>query len=151
MGSEIRFWNQVEVGEVEDCWLWKGTIEQGYGRLYFGGRRRYAHQVAWELANDRTIPKGLCILHSCDTQNCVNPGHLRLGSQEQNMREMKDKGRSLRGSAHPHAKLDEDKVSLIRKVAGKKRITQKEIAELAGISYGQVRKIIAGERWQHVE
>lgn len=151
MSSEIRFWNNVEIGEVDECWIWKGRIEQGYGRVYFDGRRRYVHQVAWELANDRTIPKGLCILHSCDTEACVNPAHLRLDSQAQNMKQMSERGRSTRGERSVQSKLTEEQVRVIRKIAGKKRITQREIAVLAGISYGQVRKIVSGERWKHVE
>lgn len=81
-----RFWAKVD--RSGDCWLWMGKRIVKYG--YFNHRR--AHRVAWELTHG-DIPKGLYVLHSCDNPPCVNPAHLRLGTQFDNMADMHDRGR----------------------------------------------------------
>ena len=89
-----RFWSKVD--RSGECWLWTAAKVQGYGS--FDGRR--AHRVAWELAYG-PIPKGVgyhgtCVLHRCDTPACVNPAHLRLGTQADNMADRDAKGRQRR-------------------------------------------------------
>jgi hypothetical protein len=101
---EERFWSQVDIGKNGACWLWKGRKHQGYGRIYFKGKQRYVHRIAWELANGIPVPDGLFVLHSCDEPSCVNPSHLRLGNQAQNMKEMKERGRSTFGERNAAAK-----------------------------------------------
>ena len=151
MNSEERFWNQVKVGDPDECWLWGGKMDQGYGRLYRKGKRIYAHRYAWTLANKREIPAGLFVLHSCDHPSCVNPAHLRLGTQADNMKQMRERGRSTFGERNASAKLTEEQVKEIRRIEKEGKLSQKEIAKLVGVSYGQVRKVISGERWKHVE
>lgn len=92
-----RFWSKVL--KTETCWLWQRQVNnKGYGCLsmYRADKGRhyptYAHRVAWSLTNG-PIPDGLNVLHHCDTPACVNPDHLFLGSQRDNMRDCRDKGR----------------------------------------------------------
>lgn len=54
--------------------------------------RAYAHRVAWELTYG-PIPNGLRVLHTCDNPRCVNPGHLMLGTQSDNIADSMRKGR----------------------------------------------------------
>jgi hypothetical protein len=69
----------------------------GYGQI--GGtvdgrqERKYAHRLAWELANNRPVPDGLVVMHSCDNPRCVNPSHLSVGTQSQNIHDSIRKGR----------------------------------------------------------
>ena len=92
-----RFWEWVRITDPEGCWEWVGAKSyNGYGRFSIGGRYYGTHRVAYELFGG-SIPTGMCILHSCDNPPCVNPAHLRLGTQLDNMRDMHAKGRARQG------------------------------------------------------
>jgi HNH endonuclease len=80
-----------KVNETTGCWLWSlKPNRDGYGK--FGHKRKLAHRVSYE-AFVGIIPSGKCILHRCDTRNCVNPDHLFIGTQQDNMADMYAKGR----------------------------------------------------------
>lgn len=95
---EERLMRLVDVRGPDDCWLFKGAKDQhGYGVLSWpttGHRQvpRRAHRAMWELCNG-IIPDGLMVCHSCDNPPCVNPRHLWLGTQGDNMSDMREKGR----------------------------------------------------------
>jgi hypothetical protein len=87
-----RFWSKVIVSP-SGCWLWAAAKDhRGYGRYSLNGRDPAAHRVAHE-ALIGPIPDGLYVLHGCDTPSCVNPNHLRAGTQGDNLRECVDRGR----------------------------------------------------------
>lgn len=76
------------------CWLWIGaTRPNGYGNVNINGRTTGAHRASWALHHG-SIPDGMQVLHRCDVRNCVNPAHLFLGSQRDNMQDMITKGRA---------------------------------------------------------
>jgi hypothetical protein len=97
-----RFWERVKKGA--GCWLWTGyRMPNGYGRMGAGGWSKnggslLAHRVSYEL-HKGSIPDGICVMHSCDNPRCVNPAHLSLGSQADNMADKARKGRARRKKA----------------------------------------------------
>lgn len=75
------------------CWLWTAvTNNHGYGVFWSEGKNLRAHRVSWELHNT-TIPKQKSVLHKCDNTFCVNPEHLYLGTQKNNVDDMVNRKR----------------------------------------------------------
>ena len=86
------FGNTVTVGE---CWEYQGSRHNvsGHGRIHYNGRIQRAHRVAWELVYSPINEHEDCVLHKCDNPPCVNPGHLFLGTQLDNIADRDSKGR----------------------------------------------------------
>ena len=87
---------------TEGCWLWTGTFgTRGYGQFRPGRAAEGqvgAHRAAWAIFFGEFDQK-LFVLHRCDTPACVNPAHLFLGTHQDNMQDMTQKGRHPRGNA----------------------------------------------------
>lgn len=116
------------------CYLWFGaTNVDGYGRFNLNGKIENAHRAAFMQANGR-IPAGMLVLHSCDNRACVNPEHLRLGSDADNA---KDKIKRLRVPR----KISDADVEEIRAASGRYR----DIADAYGISASYVSLIKDGK------
>lgn len=81
------------------CKIWDGPVSHGYGQR---GKRR-AHRIAYEDAYG-PIPEGLGVLHRCDVKLCVEPTHLFLGTQRDNLNDMRAKGRDRNNSPEAVAK-----------------------------------------------
>lgn len=143
-----RFLEKIEAGEPDLCWPWRGRPDSdGYGRFQVGRTSRLAHRVAYELLVG-PIPDGLLVRHTCDNPPCVNPRHLMLGTDLDNMRDMYARGRApnRRGEAHPRAKLTPDAVRDIRR-------STEPVAVLAGrygVSAGAVWFARTGVTWSDV-
>lgn len=98
---ESRFWSKVD--KTHNCWLWRAMIIAGYGRLRVGKQIVGAHQVSWRLHRG-PIPKGLVVCHNCpdgDKPHCVNPQHLFLAAQTENLRDAARKKGKKHLSTHP--------------------------------------------------
>ena len=78
------------------CLLWTGFVDKGGYPMTLGPTRNlvYVSRVLWEALNDRSLLTGECVLHRCDTPACINPKHLFIGSQRDNMLDCIRKGRS---------------------------------------------------------
>lgn len=78
-----RFWQKVE--KTDTCWLWQaGKSDRGYG-IYYAGKMRRAHIVAYELMVG-SVPEGLELDHTCRIRHCVNPDHLEPVTHQENCR-----------------------------------------------------------------
>src|SRR3990167_8449978 len=86
----------------------------GYGRVTVNRKPLYAHRQAYVKAFGE-IPAGKYVYHKCDNKKCVNPEHLFIGTQLQNMQDCKAKGRIARGFRLPFTKLSETDIAEIIK------------------------------------
>lgn len=80
--------------KTDSCWLWQGSLRNkiGYGQIRLNKNNYYVHRVAYEHWVGE-IPKGKILMHSCDVRNCINPAHLKIGTQKENMLDASIKGR----------------------------------------------------------
>lgn len=155
---EKRFWDRVDKRGLSECWEWKGArFKTGYGavNLWKDGGVCYAHRVAYVLTAGHEIPKGLCVMHTCDNKPCCNPNHLMLGTTRDNNHDAWDKGRvskpPLKNGEHaPLAKLTEHEVVEIRKLC-EIGLTLTSIGELFNVSRVNVRYIRDRMTWRHVK
>ncbi len=136
-----RFEDKFILEPNTDCWLWiAGTSPRGYGRFKVDGKLEQAHRVSYELYVG-PIPDGLWVLHRCDIYSCVNPEHLFLGTQQDNVDDMIAKG----GHYWPHAVLSGSDVREIRLLRG--QVTQGELGQRFGVCQGHISKIQLNEKW----
>lgn len=77
-----RFFKKVN--KTENCWLWLGAIARGYGVYSVKSKPVKAHRFLWEKVNG-PIPYGLVLDHLCRVRSCVNPEHLRIATQRENI------------------------------------------------------------------
>jgi hypothetical protein len=135
---EILFWRRVDKKGPDDCWIWIGsTTTHGYGQFKLG-----AHRYSWELANG-PIPAGYLVCHTCDVRNCVNPNHLFLGTNKDNLHDASLKGRLSRGENHPSAILTKEEVIEIYK-SNKPRM---ELKKIYHVSYRVIERIKNRKTW----
>jgi hypothetical protein len=146
MSIEERF-NARWIGEPNSgCWLWCGSVSSdGYGTFHADGKQRGAHRVAYELHCGK-IPVGMHVCHRCDVPSCVNPSHLFLGTNQDNMRDKMKKGRwrGQSGEAHWSSKLSESDVGAIRA----SHLSGAEAARCFGVSRSLVSQIRLRQVWR---
>jgi hypothetical protein len=126
------------------CWLWTGNASK-YGHFQANGVQTLAHRVSW-MIHHGGIPKGMFVCHKCDTPLCVNPAHLFLGTQKDNMGDAKVKGRYEFGEQRWNSKLTKQQVLEIRQDYRSSHI----IASEYGISASHVRNIKHNRLWRSI-
>ena len=140
-----------KVNKTDSCWLWEGTLNRKYGafRRFINDKWTMykAHRFAYEYFKGE-IPQGMFVCHSCDVPHCVNPDHLWLGTQKENMADMVKKGRKINGFKKNCANLNfkiAEEIRQVFKQGGKK---YPEIAKMFNTSTAQVCRIINNKIWK---
>lgn len=128
------------------CWEYTGGLNgAGYGNIWDNGRTRSAHVVSHEI-HKGPIPEDTCVLHSCDYKPCINPDHLFLGTQHDNIHDMIDKGRDgFKGTRNGRCLLTEIQVVEIKQLL--LDYTQQHIADIYGVSRPTIAAIKSGRIW----
>jgi hypothetical protein len=160
-----RFWASVQKGADNECWLWAaGRTGRGYGAFYIDGKQMPAHRFSMMIKANHPLPDGWFVLHSCDNPPCVNPRHLRLGTQKENVADAIERNRHknpppvpserpyehcARGTQIHTAKLNEWAVRDLLK----ERLTGRNFTDLGqefGLDATTVADICKGKGWSHV-
>lgn len=149
-----RYWAKVRIRLIDDCWTWKPPKSKagGYGQFSIGKFVTGSHRIAWMLENQRLIPDDRFVLHQCHNPACCNPHHLYLGTHQDNMRDMRQAGRSSRnrGENHPKAKLTEIQVEKIRHLCAT-IVPWKIVADDYGVTPATISLIARGKSYPHAK
>lgn len=142
---ETRFWSKVDKRGPRECWLWTGARKfDGYGRIWDGRGNALAPRIAWLLTTGEAVPSGLCVCHRCDNPPCVNPAHLFLATNADNVRDCHAKGRWTRGETHGNAKLSGAQVQAI---LSDSNTPAADLARELGVSPSAINDIKRGRSW----
>ena len=149
-----RFWLHVDLdGPIHpihgQCWVWTAGTRDGYGQIKCLGRRVNAHRLSWEI-NCGEIPDGFCVLHKCDNRLCVNPFHLFLGTNQDNVDDKMEKGRAPRGEKNGLHKLTEEEVLKIRAMYKEGHYSQRELGKLFGVVHSRISSVVRKVAWTHI-
>lgn len=147
--SDILF--ERAIIQENGCWEYSGSKNQnGYGVLTYRNVPNTTHRIAYDLCVG-DIPKGAHVLHTCDNRACCNPEHLFLGTQQDNMDDMRSKGREPKpvGVANGRAKLKDSDIPEIRqKIALGLRCS--DLAMEYKVGWSTINRIKQGTHWRHV-
>lgn len=150
--ADARFASRVGVPDfITGCWPWNGTREKGYGQFYVGksnGISIYAraHRIAYARVHGY-IPAGLLVMHSCDNPPCVNPEHLSVGTDADNVRDRDTRCRGYHGERHHSARLSEQDVRDIRR---DETSTTTWLAKKYGVRWAAIDRARRGVTWRHL-
>ena len=145
LSLEDRFWSKVN--KNKSCWEWIGAkFSSGYGVIRVSGKSKRSHRVSYEL-NVGPIPEGMSVLHKCDNPVCVNPVHLFVGTQQDNMKDRGDKGRTAKGEDSGVSKLTRKQVDKIRDEYKNTKTTHAELGKKYNICRSQITCVINRKNW----
>ena len=111
------------------------------------GKPKLAHRVAYEISVDE-IPDGMFVLHKSDNRKCVNPKHLFLGTNADNVKDMIKKGRQAKGERNGRSKLTEEEVIMIRNLYATGDFTYNKLASLFPVCSRSIQSIVKEEYWK---
>lgn len=145
---KIFFKNFIKKSKSE-CWPWIGCKnKKGYGVFRMFARGIQAHRASWWIHKGEKVPDHLLACHTCDNPSCVNPDHIFIGTNKDNMRDMVEKGRKPRplGELSHNSKLKEFEVLEIYK----SHLPASAIHEKYGVSQSTIWAIRKGDCWTHL-
>jgi HNH endonuclease len=143
----IRFFKYFT--KTEFCWLWVGNkLPKEYGQFYFSHKKILAHRFSY-LYHFGNLPQSLDVLHTCDNPSCVNPEHLFLGTNQDNVNDKVAKNRQRKGERIPSSKLNAKEVLEIRakSVNGE---SSSSIAKEYAVNRRNISFIINRTTWKHI-
>ena len=129
------------------CWEWQNSLnDDGYGKFHLHGRKQLAHRVSYKIYKGE-IPEELCVLHSCDNPKCVNPSHLFTGSHQDNMKDMRGKGRGNIGERHGLSVFNEKQIIEIRNLYPS--LSYQKIADIYEVNKTTIEDIVKRNTWKY--
>lgn len=122
----------------------------GYAKTTRAGRSLMMHRVVYCEYNGISVDSigGLIVRHTCDNPRCINPVHLVVGTQQDNMDDKVARGRAVRGSAHAVSKLTEEQVAAIRSEYVPRKVSQRTLARKYNVTQALIWYVL-NKGWTH--
>lgn len=159
-----RFQKYVSNTPTSDgCILWNGSAgKHGHGVFFIMSSKNpingfgrkgliYAHRASLMIFRETKVDNDLCVCHKCDNPRCVNPDHLFIGTQQDNIKDMFEKKRwrgfpPMKGKENPNSKLCEQDIVNIRKSS----LSGRQLAKKYFVTPANISSIKSGKTWKHV-
>ncbi len=160
-----KFWSKVTGMENENsCWTWTGSVrsnDKPYGRMVIDKKHHGCHRLSYYFKYGIN-PLSFDVLHTCDNPRCVNPTHLKLGTNSDNVADKVRKGRQarnvawnkgqdgLKGMKNASSKLTDETV---RKIRAEYKFGENGAYVLAkeyGVSKPLIYNIVKRKSWKHI-
>lgn len=151
-----RFWSKVDIKSSNECWNWIGTLDAGgYGKLYMSHPKPttlMAHRVSYFIHNNNRLPDNKIVMHTCDNPSCVNPDHLKMGTQKDNVLDCvkKDRRSPQDGENNHRAILSNDDALKIKDLYQTGKYNHRELGDMFGVHGGTISNIVQGKTWTDV-
>lgn len=147
-----NIWKYIDIKGEDECWKWKRCKDgKGYGVTSLGGKQYLIHRLVYEQTYTK-IPEGIFVCHSCDNPACCNPMHLWLGTHQDNMNDMYEKGRGNKscGEEHYNVILSDRDVLEIREKFTTGNYTQTKLGKMFGVCHQHISDIVNNKRRNHI-
>lgn len=142
------------------CWEWTAGLrgKTGYGCMKYDGRVQDGHRISWQIYRGK-IPSGIFVCHVCDNRRCVNPEHLFLGTQKDNVQDAIKKNRFHfvpkekqfpKGKIAENRKLTDKQVIDIRNRAKIGKINKYALGREFGVDEKAIRLLLKGETYWRI-
>lgn len=145
--------NNININNITGCWDWVKYVDnKGYGKMRHLGKVARCHRISYMVFNGDIDP-GMHILHSCNNRRCVNPDHLRQGTNMDNVLDRVKSGNHLnvpRGESNHQAKLTEKDVLEIRRLHDKEGYSQVSLGKMFNLHQTTISLIVRRMKWRHV-
>ena len=133
------------------CRLWKGWKDEGgYAKIFYKDRDWKGHRLLYALANNYWPEDHEKANHDCDQPLCVNPDHIYMGSQADNMRDMRERGRMPVGEDRPNSKLKARDIPRIRRLAAE-GVGRQKIADMFNVGRTTINDVVNRRTWTCVD
>ena len=153
------FWNKVNIKSENECWEWNAGLRTGYGVFKVNRKSKSAHRLSYLLSYNKD-PGELYVCHKCDNRKCVNPNHLFLGTQSDNMKDCYNKGRMYipignrfeKGNTPLNVLINNELALIIYNIINnrrnnKEKLNLKELGIQYNIPYTTIRDISCGRTY----
>lgn len=146
---------RIKFDWATECWNWtEAKTADGYGRVSFYGKARSTHRLSKYLFGHMNTKQfnniHAVVMHRCDNPACINPHHLVVGTQLENIADRHRKGRSRNGSAVWSARMTEEDVRNIRLEYKNSQRSAEELSLKYKISVAQIKAIAYKQKWKHI-